>query len=421
MCTDTGGERPGKRGAGRTVGVALAVLLGVPAFAQQETPAGPAEAIREGSGGVDLRYRIEVVDDDASAEDAEASTLRLRLNYETAEFRDWSAFVEFDYVAEVLLDDFDSGGGTSPDRAQYPVVADPHGADLNQLYFDYDGFADTLLRVGRQRILLDNQRFVGGVGWRQNEQTYDALTAKYSGIEGAAIHYSYVTRVNRIFGDRSPAGRHDTSAHLLNVGISLPADWTVTPYAYLVDNDDLPGFSIATVGARLAGAVPVGERRLALTAEAAGQTDWGNAPIDYDAAYLRLDAALPVTDALTLGAGLEVLGGDADSPGEAFRTPLATLHAFQGWADQFLATPSEGIEDLFVSARVAAAGWTFSGTWHDFSAADGPRDWGSELDLSAARPLGERYGLLVKAAFFDADDAAFSDVSKFWVMLTAGF
>ena len=405
----------------------LAVLAGLllagtaPAQAPATPPQSFAEAVAAGRTALDLRWRAEFVDQDGIGEDAEASTLRLRLNHATAAYRDFGAFVEFDYVAELLLDEFNSGGGTSPDRTQYPVVADPHGGDLNQLYVDYTGLAATRLRIGRQRILLDNQRFVGGVGWRQNEQTYDGLSVRYDGRAGAVLDYAWIGRVNRIFGDRSPQGRDDSNTQLLNARFEIADGWTLGAYGYRIDDRDVPAFSTATVGARLGGSLPLGGRRLGVQVEGARQSDAANAPVDFNAGYFRLDLSLPVGEQLTLAAGYEALGGDADTPGQAFRTPLATLHAFQGWADQFLATPDAGVEDLFLSVTAKPGAWTLAATWHDFGAADGGADWGGELDLSAARRLGDRYGLLLKAALFDADSPAFADVGKAWLMLTAGW
>ena len=49
----------------------------------------------------------------------------------------------------------------------YPVVADPEGTDLNQFYVQYAAPAGTTVRLGRQRIKLDTERFVGSVAWRQ--------------------------------------------------------------------------------------------------------------------------------------------------------------------------------------------------------------------------------------------------------------
>ena len=43
--------------------------------------------------------------------------------------------------------------------------------------------------------------------------------------------------------------------------------------------------------------------------------------------------------------GIEILANDKET---SFATPLATLHKFNGFADQFLATPSQGLEDKFL-------------------------------------------------------------------------
>ena len=154
--------------------LACLAMLAVDASAQ-DAQQGFADALTTGKAHVNLRYRYERVDQDNFSENADASTLRFRLNYATGSWKRWTGFGEFDYIGEIFIDDFNSGAGTSPDRTQYPVVADPQGADLNQLYLDYQPGEKARLRFGRQRINLDNQRYVGGVGWRQNEQTYDGF------------------------------------------------------------------------------------------------------------------------------------------------------------------------------------------------------------------------------------------------------
>ena len=387
------------------------------------------EAIIAGTPHVNFRYRYEYVSDDNFNKNANASTLRFRLNYRTEKWRGWSAFGEFDYIAELLFNDFNSGAGTSPpDRDVYPTVADPKGADLNQFYLDYDGFSHTKLRFGRQRILLDNQRFVGGVGWRQNEQTYDGASIKFKGFKNTEIFYSYVGQVNRIFGERSAAGQQRMNTHLLNVPVSIGDKWKISPYYYYIDNDDAAAFaatSTGTLGARALGDIALGNSTLKLMGEVATQSDVGDNPVSYTASYYNLSADWVMKNGLSFGLGLESLGGDENDPGKAFRTPLATLHAFQGWADQFLGTgggaPAPGVDDLYINAKYKFQKWKFQAIYHDFSAAAGSADWGTEIDLAASRSLGDRYSLLLKGAFFSADDAAFRDVTKLWVQLVANF
>jgi hypothetical protein len=381
-----------------------------------------ATAIKSGDASFGVRYRYEQVDQDGIDDEARASTARLRFNYKTGKWNNWSGFFEFDHVFNVLLTDFNSGAGTSPNKAgEYPVVADPDGSDLNQLYLDYSSDPAWKWRIGRQRILLDNQRFVGGVGWRQNEQTYDAFSLTTTAAKNTTLFYSYIGQVRRIFGQTVSAGHNNVDTHLLNAKVKINDNWAVTPYVYLIDNKDVLAFSTSTLGARIAGSIPVGEGKIALLGEFATQSDTGDAPVDFDADYSHLTASWSNDGGLSIGVGFESLGGSSD-PGEAFRTPLATLHAFNGWADKFLTTPDSGLDDSYVTVKFAAGKWNFTGVYHDFAEETGGDGIGTEFDLSAARKLSSRYGLLLKGAFFSADSGAtLTDTDKFWLMLTANY
>jgi len=403
--------------------LALLVLLTTShaAFTEEGEVLDLAEAIRSGAAQVALRYRFEHVDQDGFSEDAQASTARLRLNYGTGAWRNWQAFGEFDYIGTVFLDDYDSGGGTSPGRARYPLIADPDGADLNQLYVDYRPSDNWRWRLGRQRILLDDHRFVGNVGWRQNEQTFDALSVQGGPWANTEFFYGYVANANRIFGDTVAAGDHRMNTHLLNARIAVSEQVLVTPYTYLIDNDDDPASSTSTFGVRLAGTRSIADQSMSYIAELATQSDAADSPASFDAAYVHVDAEWTIPNGMSVAVGFESLGGDQASPGAAFRAPLATLHAFQGWADQFSTTPDAGIEDLYGRLSYKLSQWQLQAVWHEFSAQSGGADYGRELDLSASRKLGERYALLIKSAHFDAEQAPFVDTSKFWIMLTADY
>ena len=399
---------------------ATALLLAAPFAAADDTNL-LAEAVTSGKAGINVRARYERVDQDNITEKADALTARLRLNYRTGSWNRWSAFAEYDHLFQ-LLSDFNSGAGTSPDKGQYPVVADPKGSDLNQLYLDYQVNDASKLRFGRQRILLDNQRFVGGVGWRQNEQTYDGLTFATTAIRKTTLKYSYIGYVRRIFGQTVAAGKNNVDTHLLNAKVALNDSWSLIPYYYYIDNQDVPGFSTATVGARLTGGFDAGDdNKIKLAVELATQSDAANNPVSYDAEYALLDASWAMPNGLTLGIAYESLGGDAGAPGASFRTPLATLHAFQGWADKFLATPGQGINDLYATVKFKTGRWNLTGVFHDFSSEAGSGDYGTEFDVAAGTTLTDNYSILFKGAFFSSDSLAYEDTTKFWIMFTANY
>lgn len=398
---------------------AASLLLSSVAIAADEST-DLVTALTSGKTGINVRARYEGVDKDNLLKDANALTARLRLNYKTGSWQGWSAFAEYDHVFHVLRD-FNAGGGTTPAKeGVYQTVADPKGSDLNQLYLDYSVADDWQLRIGRQRVNLDNERFVGGVGWRQNEQTYDAFAVSSSAISRTALTYAYVGQVRRILGQTSAGGSMNVDTHLLNAKVTINDSWSVTPYYYYIDNQDAAATSTATLGARFVGNVKVGEGKIRLVAELATQSDAGNNPVSYDADYAHLSALWSMDNGLSLGVAYESLGTDS-SNFESFRTPLATLHAFQGWADMFLSTPDAGIDDLYLTAKFKAGNWNLTGVYHDFSAATGSFDYGTELDVSAGTKISKNYSLLFKGAFFSTDSLSYVDTNKFWIMFTANY
>ena len=381
------------------------------------------EAFTQGKAGVQFRYRLEHVDRDSFDKNALASTLRGRLNFRTDDWKGLGLFIEGDYVASVIWDDYNAGAGNTPDKTQYPVVADPTGPDLNQAYFSWKHSGHGQARLGRQRIIYDNARFVGNVGWRQNEQTYDAVTYQIKpGCKcGLDLQLAYIDKVKRIFGRDVPAGSNDMSTWLLNAATNWDNVGKLTGYYYNIDNEDVAAFSTVSYGIRFNGQHKMEKAKLGYTGEFAHQTDNADNPVDYSANYYRLDFSATF-GSLTPYVGYESLGGDDTRPGAMFRTPLATLHAFNGWADKFLATPAAGLNDLFFGLKGKAGKWNWNVLYHDFGAESGSQNFGKELDASIGTTFAEHYGVLFKAAFFDAaSTSTYDDTSKIWAQLTAIF
>ena len=304
-----------------------------------------------------------------------------------------------------------------PTKFSIPVVADPTGGDFNQGYVQYAWGENQRARLGRQRIIYDNARFVGNVGWRQNEQTYDAGSLRHQS-GSLDLQYAYLWNVNRIFGDDVPAGDHEQKTHLLNLSWTFEGAGRLTGMYYDIDNRDLAAFSTKTWGLRWVGNTG---NAFKYSLDWAHQTDSADNPIDYSADYWRIDLSYAF-EHVTPYLGYESLGGDDQRPGAAFRTPLATLHAFNGWADKFLVTPNAGLNDLFVGLKGKIHKWSWNVLYHDFSAQSGSADFGTELDASLSRKFAERYGLLFKLARFSSDQPQrYSDTTKVWVQFTAAF
>ncbi|MDH0141094.1 alginate export family protein [Aquipseudomonas alcaligenes] len=392
------------------------------AFATEEL----SNLFTQGKPILDARYRFENVDQNNDLRDANAQTLRTRAGFQSGQWYGLSGLLEVDNVSRVGDDAYNS---TRNGQKEYAVVADPDGTEVNQALLRYDHKLGSAV-LGRQRINLDNQRFIGSVAWRQNEQTFDGALTQLKPIDGLTLSYAYLDQVNTMFGPDN--GRYDNltnpanidgHSHLINAQYVFMPQLTATAYSYLLDLDNIAvaptaaegTLSSQTSGLRLNGVVA----GVSYALEYAQQKDYGDNPLELDSEYYLAELGYTLKG-VQLKAGYEVLGGDNGSGNRAFQTPLATKHAFQGWADQFLTTPADGIEDAYVGVTAPLLGGTLQAWYHDFSTEQGSDEYGNEIDLSYAHPIPGVKGLvgLLKYATYDSDDKARTvDTDKVWLQL----
>jgi len=362
------------------------------------TPAVAAEslvaALAEGKASMNIRYRYETVTADDGKEDATASTVRTRLGYTSGSYNDLTAFIEFEDVAVVEVEDYN---GT------FSTVADPVGSEVNQASLSYAGIEDTTIRFGRQRIILDNARFVGNVGWRQNEQTFDGLSIVNKGQPDMVINYAYLTSVNGITFTET-----DVESHIVNVKYSGLGAGDLSVYGYFLDEVNTASDS-STIGVRFKGGSDKG-MKLMYTVEYAQQSDYADAPAIVDADYMFAEIGT-VVNGVKVKLGNEILGGDGVY---GFSTPLATKHAFNGWADKFLATGVDGLNDMMFTVAGKYMGTKLKAIYHDFTTDNGSTVLGTELDLLAVKKLSDNTTVGFKYADYSSDSGA-ADTTKMWL------
>ena len=362
----------------------------------------------------DLRARHEQVDDDAFANAARADTLRLRAGLRFAFGNGWNGLLEGEGVAG--NNHYNSGANG---RTNLPAVIDPRDAELNQAWLGWKG-ARGNGSLGRQRLLFENQRWIGNVGWRQNEQTFDALALEFAPRKDIALRYAFLDRVHRVNGDDAidPLARErKLSTHLLHGAYKRGAQqWS--GYAWLHKDRDVATASASTYGLRWTGSMPMAKTKFGWTLEAAHQRDHANNPLHFSHTYWLLEPALTVRD-ITARAGWEHLGGNGR---HALQTPLATLHAFNGWADKFLVTPVNGLEDRYLGVggafgrERAGSRQAWQLTWHDYRADHGSSRYGREWDASWSVPLAKGLSGMLKYADYRADSYA-RDTRKLWLQI----
>ena len=387
---------------------ALLVALAIGSSAQGYAQAAETltEALTTGKVSTDLRLRYETVDQDNAAKDADALTLRTRLTYTTGDFKGFSAGVEFEDSRVALgVDDYKDTNGKG---AAYSVIADPEVTELDQAFVQYKNDM-VAVKVGRQVVTMDNHRFVGHVGWRQDRQTFDGVTVAYQPVKGLKLTYAYLDKRNRIFGEEKDI---DSKDHLLNASYKTDLG-KLTAYAYLLEVDNGTDNALDTYGLRFSGATKLDSTKISYTIEYATQ-DIDSATTSYSADYLSLEAGATFSG-ITAKLGMEMLGSDDGM--KAFSTPLATLHKFNGWSDQFLGTPNEGLVDIYASVGGKLAGGKWAVIYHDFSADEDSAtvdDLGTEINAVYTKPFSKNYVAGIKFASYSAGDIK-ADTDKVWV------
>jgi hypothetical protein len=388
---------------------ALATGLGTAALAPVTAQADDAfyEALTGGKVGFSARARYESVEQDNALKDADAYTLRTTLSYETGAFKGFKAFAEVEDVTDLGDGDFNAGGVYGD--AAYSVVADPQDTEINQAYLQYNGF-DTEFKFGRQEITYRDapfHRFIGTVLWRQNHQSFDGFTAVNKSLKDTTLSYAFLNKRQTILGTTA-----DMDGHLINLkytGLPVKAE----AYGYFLEFEDAPATSSQTIGLRLNGALPVSEEvKMIYTAEYATQDDYKDGTMD-DQDYMLGELGFKYKGWLAKFS-YELQEGDGTS---SFKTPLGTNHAFQGWADQYLATPAAGLEDMYITVVGSVFGAKLIVSYHDFETDEGSTDAGDEFDILLAKKFAKHYTVGAKYADFDAGDASLGkvDTEKFWL------
>jgi hypothetical protein len=430
------------------VTVSASLLCAVPVLASENI----FTAATSGVFTANARLRYEDVGDDAFVKSAEALTLRTRLAYETAPFHAFTLLTEGENVTHVSgVDNYQLPAPPIPNATDHAIIADPEGSELNRFQLRYRGISKADLVLGRQYLVYDNQRWIGNVGFRQNDQTFDAFSAVYKGVDDFTFNYAYSDRVNGI----TPEFNINTKDNLFNISYNGFIWGKLIAYSYNLQNDDdtlnlapnlidvNPSMRFVTndsMGLRFDGAynlpttVPL---RAVYRAEYAYQEaevyDKPNVKNSYDADYKLAELGLvwgfgEGEYALSPMLGYESLGSDNGLYG--LQTPYATKHAFNGWADQFLVTPKDGLVDQYV---LLGFDWNTYAIktmlqYHDYEsesdslATQSRLNLGSEASVQAIKTFGPKWSVGAKYSVYQqagsASEVATSgkkDVDKVWV------
>ncbi len=362
---------------------------------------------------IDFSTRLRYSDLTSDEQAGKASSIRLRVEAHSQWQEYLSTYIGIDHVETGYKDEHSDGVRFNGK----PVIPDAEGTDLNQAWVS-GRIGDTHITLGRQRLAFDDQRFVGGNSFWQNEQTFDALHIEQKWLSSSRASISHITNVNRIFGDdadeslktsdinyivnagQRPAatlGDHKQKTQLVHVEIN---EWDYTQwvsYGVFIDNKNAPILSSDTLGTRYTFRSQVAELKYKFDAELAYQkrTELDQEP---SSQYKKIVASIGY-NSLSFSTRIEQLTAPS---GAGFITPLGSLHDFHGWADRFSATPGSGLSDTSFKLKWRSSPWKFDLRYHFFSATENNDDYGEEVDLDIFLKIKKHHHLNLRLADFNA-------------------
>ncbi|NQZ86165.1 MAG: hypothetical protein HRT54_01130 [Colwellia sp.] len=372
-----------------------------------------------GEHEIGMRTRYQSVDDTWLG-DAKAFTTRINLTstFLLDEANQWQLKVQPNYVFAFNDGDYNSVAvkkNTSP-------IPDPEGFNLSKMVLAYDSEENWKVKLGRQNLSFDNERFIGGVDFWQTPQNFDALKFDFNDQMNWHVQYAYSNKVNRIFGkgaksaiikndvrhddyllgyiEQRPTnelGEHSINAHLLNVEFKTDNNLTFVAYNYLVENNNQTHFSTNTRGIRINDEFKPSKIKYRYTAEYALQENKYNNPWHYQAWYSLLEASLQYKSHI-FQFSQEIFSEDNQ---HTFITPLGTNHKFQGWADVVSGYDMQsGLRDQYITYRGRLNKIRWRAVYHKFADYESSVNIGNEFNIELAYRASRKWEFkLVYAAY----------------------
>lgn len=400
----------------------IALLLLMPNMAMAEEATSFADAITGGKFSGNMKFRWENVNQDNKLNDANAYTLRTQIGYETKALFGFSINTQV-YGLSPFNDDYNDlkKGDPITSRRTYSVVADPEDYDFHQVYLQWAN-ADTNVKFGRQNMFLDNWRYIGDVRFRQNWAVFNGLSFVNTSLPKTTVTLAHFEQIKQI-----TTKIENGNFEIANIKYAITPTTSLVGCGYFNDWDgaDLKPTSNKTFGLRLDGKSNLHYQwHVLYTAEYAKQDDYKTGNQDIDNYYYRVGGGVEY-NSWFMRIDQEKLSSNSNK--RAFQTQLGTNHLFQGWADVFLITPNEGIDDTILIAGGKFMGATIKTEYHwissdsSFAKVGGGsgNQYGTEFDLGIYYHLTKQLTGSVEYAYFKEDDAyesaLKSETQKIWV------
>ena len=394
----------------RLSGWLIVASLGVlPVAARADTFAG--------SVWLELRPRWNHIEESNLPEAAEGGTVRVLAGWRSGPWNGLRVAIEgihANHWGEKRFNDDPADIPISP----YPLLPDPRHTGVNRAYVEVIGIDGLVARLGRQRVALDNQRWLSDNDFRQIPQLFDGASLEYSGLPATRLTAGYYGQVRSTSGETD-----DLRLAVLNAAWNPMPDHALGAFAYFHDQPNTAPFtgladeSYRVYGVRAEGvAARWGAVELPYVVEAARQRPYAGGDARIDARYWRVGAGL-ATAQWTLRGDYEVRGSNDGAYG--LQIPLTDFYAFNGWTLKWFSAPREGLRDGWLTARWAIGPVTLYGEAHRFDSDFGDLDFGRELDAGITWSILPNALLRLQHARYDSGSGRdYPEIRKTWLTFT---
>ena len=324
-------------------------------------------------------------DDVASA--SQAYTFGTNFGYLTKSYKGFQIYIEGESVVALTPDQYFDGINGLTDLTN---VTDPETLELNQIHIAYKGsFNSTELafKVGRQAAIVEDERFIGRVSARQDDQTFDALYGRIQNDQkGLAFEYAYMYQINRLLAEEID-WRSDSHVFMLRYYKNQKIRFGLFTH-FLDFQEDAPAVSNQTFGITVdRGSLPKDKIALNYKTAFAYQSDFGDNPTDYTAFLVNVEAGVSLPSLGIFNIGYEL--ASSDNGVASYQFPLSTGQRLHRISDVFIDPPADGLHNPYLTAETNKLFWGIGGWlgYHAYFSEEEGDFLGQEIDVVLYRQL----------------------------------
>lgn len=230
---------------------------------------------------------------------------------------------------------------------------DVNGTAIQQAWAEYKFCNVFSAKFGRQTLLYDDERLMGGSNWSQQSKSHDAAVLKFTASKATMLHVglAYNQSEEKDTGNFYPVNNYKAMQFLWfhhdfkTLGISF---MVINNGLAFIDNHEQKISFSQTFGPYLS----FKKDKLKFNGAFYYQRGKNSKNVNLSAMYASAEAGYSIVNNVSLGGGFQYFTGNNqvhpdNSTDHSFSTLYGTAHKFNGWMDYFYAGSGHGNVGLF--------------------------------------------------------------------------